>query len=106
MRLSCQRSERSAAPRPTSSWNKNFGADQEEFFNVPGRGAEGVYANIFDDLDTTPVVWHITEVPLARLKGLLCAVPRCAACRWRGLAVCEAVRTESMKVIYVTWGQF
>ena len=32
-----------------------------DFFDVPGRGAAGVYANIYDDLDTTPVVWHITE---------------------------------------------
>jgi hypothetical protein len=39
------------------SWNKDMG----DFFDVPGRGAAGVYANIYDDLDTTPVVWHITE---------------------------------------------
>lgn len=40
------------------SWNK----DMPEFFqNMPGRGAEGVYANIYADLDDSPVTWHITE---------------------------------------------
>jgi hypothetical protein len=38
----------------------------DEFLkDIPGRGASGVYANIYDDLDTTPVVWHITEVRCA-----------------------------------------
>ena len=32
---------------------------------MPGRGEGGVYANIWQDLDTTPAVWHITEVSLA-----------------------------------------
>ena len=39
------------------SWNK----DMPEFFDVPGRGAEGVYYNVWQDLDDSPVVWHITE---------------------------------------------
>ena len=37
------------------------------FQNMPGRGEGGVYANIWQDLDTTPAVWHITEVSLADL---------------------------------------
>lgn len=45
-----------------ASWNK----DMPDFFqNMPGRGEAGVYANIWEDLDTTPAVWHITEVSLA-----------------------------------------
>ena len=47
-----------------ASWNK----DMPDFFqNMPGRGEAGVYANIWQDLDTTPAVWHITEVSLADL---------------------------------------
>ena len=33
-----------------------------------GKGSDGVYYNIYDELDTSPVEWHITEVktvPLA-----------------------------------------
>ena len=43
----------------TFSWNKDMG---EFFQDMPGRGTSGVYANIYDDLDTTPVAWHISEV--------------------------------------------
>eukprot|EP00287_Rhodomonas_sp_CCMP768_P017804 CAMPEP_0202822160 /NCGR_PEP_ID=MMETSP1389-20130828/10875_1 /ASSEMBLY_ACC=CAM_ASM_000865 /TAXON_ID=302021 /ORGANISM="Rhodomonas sp., Strain CCMP768" /LENGTH=78 /DNA_ID=CAMNT_0049495033 /DNA_START=74 /DNA_END=310 /DNA_ORIENTATION=+ len=40
------------------SWNK----DMPAFFqDMPGRGAEGVYANVLDYLDTTPVTYHYTE---------------------------------------------
>eukprot|EP00286_Rhodomonas_abbreviata_P021820 CAMPEP_0181304886 /NCGR_PEP_ID=MMETSP1101-20121128/9412_1 /TAXON_ID=46948 /ORGANISM="Rhodomonas abbreviata, Strain Caron Lab Isolate" /LENGTH=77 /DNA_ID=CAMNT_0023410719 /DNA_START=77 /DNA_END=310 /DNA_ORIENTATION=+ len=40
------------------SWNK----DMPEFFQgMPGRGSDGVYANVLDYLDDSPVTWHITE---------------------------------------------
>jgi hypothetical protein len=53
-------------PGHAESWNKNWGSDMDAFLkDIPGRGASGVYANIYDDLDTTPVVWHITEVRCA-----------------------------------------
>lgn len=29
---------------------------------MPGAGSDGVYYNIYDELDTSPVEWHITEV--------------------------------------------
>ena len=41
---------------------------------MPGAGADGVYYNIYEDLDTSPVEWHITEVctvPLALTPGPL-----------------------------------
>jgi hypothetical protein len=33
----------------------------EFFHDMPG----GVYDNIYDDLDDSPVTWHITEVSLS-----------------------------------------
>jgi hypothetical protein len=34
----------------------------------------GVYDNIWDDLDDSPVSWHITEVPYVLVFGLLFAL--------------------------------
>jgi len=33
----------------------------------------GVYDIIWEDLDDSPVTWHITEVPCVNVWGLLCA---------------------------------
>jgi hypothetical protein len=44
--------------------------DMPEFFQgMPS----GVYDNIWEDLDDSPVTWHITEVPCVVVWGLLCA---------------------------------
>ena len=44
--------------------------DMPEFFQgMPS----GVYDNIWDDLDDSPVTWHITEVSCVLVLGLFCA---------------------------------
>mmetsp|Transcript_46270 Transcript_46270/g.108584 ORF Transcript_46270/g.108584 Transcript_46270/m.108584 type:complete len:87 (+) Transcript_46270:151-411(+) len=42
----------------TGGWSQGM---PEFFHGMPGKGAEGVYANIYDELDDSPVTWHITE---------------------------------------------
>ena len=40
-------------------WQSSWNSDMPEFFQgMPN----GVYDNIYDDLDDSPVSWHITEV--------------------------------------------
>ena len=90
------------------------------FQNMPGRGEEGVYANIWQDLDTTPAVWHITEVSLAvnlcvplhttktithtHTKGMHCACvsiqPVCARCRDASPLIKETVLLNWFKFFH------
>ena len=54
------------------TWGSTGGwcADMPEFFQgMPS----GVYDNIWDDLDDSPVTWHITEVSCVLVLGLFCA---------------------------------
>ena len=43
------------------TWESSWNSDMPDFFQgMPN----GVYDNIYEDLDDSPVTWHITEVPL------------------------------------------
>ena len=44
------------------TWGSTWNSDMPDFFQgMPS----GVYDNIYEDLDDSPVSWHITEVPLS-----------------------------------------
>mmetsp|Transcript_48159 Transcript_48159/g.114500 ORF Transcript_48159/g.114500 Transcript_48159/m.114500 type:complete len:93 (+) Transcript_48159:1-279(+) len=42
----------------TGGWSQGM---PKFFQGMPGAGSDGVYYNIYDELDTSPVEWHITE---------------------------------------------
>jgi len=69
----------------TCSWNKDMG---EFFQDMPGRGTSGVYANIYDDLDTTPVAWHISEV--ANVLSV-CQSVTLSLCHSANLCICLCI---------------
>ena len=53
------------------TWQSGWNKDMPDFFQgMPN----GVYDNIWDDLDDSPVSWHITEVPYVLVFGLLFAL--------------------------------
>eukprot|EP00961_Rhodomonas_salina_P164511 2216423-Rhodomonas_salina.1 len=69
---------------------------------MPGRGSEGVYANVLDYLDDSPVTWHITEVPPPANAHCLLADPLHKPCQLPFASFCRCLSSCSSVWLLLT----
>jgi hypothetical protein len=84
------------------TWQSSWNADMPDFFQgMPN----GVYDNIYEDLDDSPVSWHITEVfaPSRHPRAMRDHSKRCGAAARAVVRLASRPNDWGPKVLFRGW---